>query len=212
MDGKALTFGNRSQLYKLNMTWWDHETESVWTQLLGEALIGPLAGTRLKQLPAFTGTWESWRAEYPDTLGLKVEFEGYAATSPNDEIVIGVAVGDAGVAFYYLPLAAVGAVNDLVGDLPIVAVAVANTRVVRTFSRLVGGRELTFRLAGGVLIDDETGTSWDPFSGRAGAGPLAGERLSQVSHTLSFDWAWEIFYPDSTYYPGYGQWQSETGQ
>lgn len=211
MDGKALTFGNRSQLYKLNMTWWDHETESVWTQLLGEALIGPLAGTRLEQLPAFTGPWESWREKHPNTLVLRVEDESYAAEQPKDEFVVGVAVGEAGAAFYYLPLAAAGAVNERVGDVPIVVVAVADTRVIRTFSRLVGDRELTFRLAEGLLIDEETGTRWDPFTGAAHAGPLAGERLAQVSHTLSFDWAWQIFYHDSRYYPGFGEWDSNPG-
>jgi len=85
-------------------------------------------------------------------------------------------------------------VNERVGDVPIVVVAVADTRVIRTFSRLVGDRELTFRLAGGLLIDEETGTTWDPFTGAAHAGPLARERLAQVSHTLSFDWAWQISY------------------
>jgi len=95
-------FGNCSQLYKLNMTWWNHETESIWTQLLGGALIGPLAGIRLEQLPAFTGPWESWREEHPDTLVLRVEDESYAAEQPKDEFVVDVAVGEAGAAFYYL--------------------------------------------------------------------------------------------------------------
>jgi len=188
VNGKALMFGNRSQLYKLNMTWWDHEIESVWTQLLGEALIGPLAGTLLEQ-PPFTEPWESWREEHPDTLVLRVEDESYAAEQPKDEFVVGVAVGEAGAAFYYLPLVAAGAVNERVGDVPIVVVAVADTRVIRMFSRLVGDRELMFRLAGGLLIDEETGTTWNPFTGAAHARPLAGERLAQVSHTLSFDWA-----------------------
>lgn len=208
VNGEALTFGNRSQLYKLNMTWWDHETGSVWTQLLGEALIGPLAGTRLEQLPAFTGTWESWRAQHPNTLVLRVEDENYAAEAPNDEFVIGVAFGEDGAAFYYLPLAAAGAVNDRVGDVPFVAVAVADTRVVRTFSRLVADRELTFGMTDGVLTDRETGTTWDPFSGAAIAGPLARRRLAQVPHTFSFDWAWQIFYPNSKYFPEFGQWET----
>ena len=65
VNGEALTFGNCSQLYKLNMTWWDHETGSVWTQLLAEALLGPLAGARLEQLPAFTGPWQTWRDQPP---------------------------------------------------------------------------------------------------------------------------------------------------
>jgi hypothetical protein len=83
------------------------------------------------------------------------------------------------------------------GDLPIVVIAVADTRIFRTFSRLVSDRELTFHLAEGLLIDEETGTTWDPFTGAAHVGPLAGERLAPASHTLSFDWAWQIFHPDS---------------
>jgi len=211
VNGEALTFGNRSQLYKLNMTWWDHETESVWTQLLGEALIGPLAGTRLEQLPAFTGPWQTWRDEHPDTLVLEEPDENYAAEDPKEEFVVGVAHGDSTAAFYFLPLAAVGAVNETVGELPILAVAVADTRVIRTFARTVDDRLLTFDMTGGLLTDRETGTTWDPFSGAAGTGPLAGRRLAQVPHTLSFDWAWQIFYPTSTYFPGYGQWETAPG-
>ncbi len=65
---------------------------------------------------------------------MRVEDENYAAEQPKDEFVVGVAVGEAGAAFYYLPLAAAGAVNEKVGELPIVAIAVAEPRVIRTFS------------------------------------------------------------------------------
>jgi hypothetical protein len=210
-NGEALTFGNRSQLYKLDMTWWDHKTGSVWTQLLGEALLGPLAGTRLEQLPAFTGPWQTWRCQHPDTLVLEEPDENYAAEDPKEEFIVGVARGDFGAAFYFLPLAAAGAINETVDNLPILAVAVADTRVIRIFSRTVDDRLLTFDFTDGLLTDRETGTIWDPFSGAATAGPLAGRRLAQVPHTLSFDWAWQIFYPTSTYFPGYGQWETAPG-
>ena len=106
---------------------------------------------------------------------------------------------------------AVGAVNETVGELPILAVAVADTRVIRTFARTVDDRLLTFDMTGGLLTDRETGTTWDPFSGAARTRPHAGRRLAQVPHTLSFDWAWQIFYPTSTYFPGYGQWETAPG-
>ena len=44
-------------------------------------------------------------------------------------------------------------------------------------------------------------SEWDPFRGTAESGQLVGERLELVSHTLSFEWAWDIHFPDSVYYP-----------
>ncbi len=116
---------------------------------------------------------------------MRVEDKSYAAEQPKDEFVVGVAVGEAGAAFYYLPLVAAGAVNERVGDVPIVVVAVADTRVIRMFSQLVGDRELTFRLAGGLLIDEETGTTWDPSHRRCSRG-IAGRGASGTGFTHSF--------------------------
>ena len=39
-----------------NMTWWDHETGSIWVQLTSSAERGELVGATLEQLPAYTGS------------------------------------------------------------------------------------------------------------------------------------------------------------
>lgn len=49
------------------------ETGSLWSQLLSGAVTGPLAGTRLKVLPAENATWGEWKTLHPDTLVLSFE-------------------------------------------------------------------------------------------------------------------------------------------
>lgn len=40
---------------------------SYWSQLLGEAICGPLTGDTLDLLPATVTTWSGWTDRYPDT-------------------------------------------------------------------------------------------------------------------------------------------------
>ena len=61
------TFGVSGLLYKRNLLLYDHETDSLWSQLGGKAVTGPLTGTSLRLLPASVTTWAQWRQEHPDT-------------------------------------------------------------------------------------------------------------------------------------------------
>lgn len=47
------------------------ETESLWMQLGGVAIAGPLAGAQLQRVPCRVLNFEDWRALYPDTLVCK---------------------------------------------------------------------------------------------------------------------------------------------
>ena len=44
----------------------DVETGSLWN-MLGTAVSGPLAGARLRQVPAYNSMWFGWAAFYPET-------------------------------------------------------------------------------------------------------------------------------------------------
>ena len=68
LDGQVLLFGNTSALYESDLVMYDHETGSYWFQVLGEAIVGPLSGSRLRLLPSRTITWGAWKSLYPDTL------------------------------------------------------------------------------------------------------------------------------------------------
>jgi hypothetical protein len=55
--GQRHTFGVSGLLYKNNLLFYDHETDSLWSQLGGQAVTGPLAGTSLHLLPTTLTTW-----------------------------------------------------------------------------------------------------------------------------------------------------------
>ncbi len=57
-------------LYKENLLLFDRDTESLWSQLRGQAVAGHLAGTHLRLLPVSMSTWRNWRADHPLTLVL----------------------------------------------------------------------------------------------------------------------------------------------
>ena len=70
IGGGRHNFGVSGLLYKRNLLLFDRQTGSLWSQLLSEAVTGPLAGTRLRVLPAEDTTWENWRTLHSDTLVL----------------------------------------------------------------------------------------------------------------------------------------------
>ena len=51
------------------MVMYDHETGSYWFQVVGEAIVGPLTGKRLKMLPSMTVTWGQWKGLHTPILG-----------------------------------------------------------------------------------------------------------------------------------------------
>lgn len=70
IGGERQIFGVSGLLYNRNLLLFDRQTGSLWSQLLSEAVTGPMAGTRLLVLPAEDTTWENWRSLHPDTLVL----------------------------------------------------------------------------------------------------------------------------------------------
>ena len=71
-DGFSTTFGTSGLLYRSNKLMYDRGTFSLWSQLLGEPVIGPLAdsGIKLDFYPSVLTTWGEWLEEHPDTTAL----------------------------------------------------------------------------------------------------------------------------------------------
>ena len=65
-----LTFGVSSLLYQSDILLYDHQTKSLWSQIMSEAVTGPLTGTHLTLLPSTQTTWQKWQNKYPQTLVL----------------------------------------------------------------------------------------------------------------------------------------------
>jgi hypothetical protein len=67
INGRRYNFGVSGLLYKRNLLLFDRQTGSLWSQLLSEAVTGPLAGSRLKVLPAVNTTWSAWKQAHSET-------------------------------------------------------------------------------------------------------------------------------------------------
>ncbi|KMP12529.1 hypothetical protein UR09_00215 [Candidatus Nitromaritima sp. SCGC AAA799-A02] len=64
---RKMTFGVSGLLYQSDLLLYDHQTESLWSQIESEAVTGPLTGTRLKLLSSTHTTWGQWKKKYPET-------------------------------------------------------------------------------------------------------------------------------------------------
>jgi hypothetical protein len=76
IEGQDHTFGVSGRLYKSNVLLYDHQTESLWSQLMERSISGPLAGKPLEKIAATRTRWHTWINRNPDTLVLS-ENTGY---------------------------------------------------------------------------------------------------------------------------------------
>ena len=214
MDGTALLFGNTGALYQSDLVMFDHQTGSYWFQVLGEAVVGEMTGTRLTSLPSMTLTWGEWRRLHPDTRLLtsdgEVSFGSRFGVDPFDSSYADrldggkfpfpvseelldsrlraaeiVITAEVNSAIKAYPLRRIG--DAAVNDV------VGGKRVV-VFSRsatgsaflaTVSGKELIFQMKGGAFVDSETGSTWNAV-GRAVNGPLSGTDLEHVPSRRAF--------------------------
>ena len=71
---------------------YDHQTDTLWSQFLGEGVKGPLTGKSLELLPLTHTTWDAWKSAHPDTLvldkrGQYQRMTGTPATTPARNLV-----------------------------------------------------------------------------------------------------------------------------
>jgi hypothetical protein len=75
--GKDRTFGVSGLLYNNDLLLYDRQSESLWSQIEGKAVSGPLVGTKLPYIQTRTISWKKWKQMYPYSQVLSTE-TGYA--------------------------------------------------------------------------------------------------------------------------------------
>jgi hypothetical protein len=222
IDGAEYTFGVSGKLIMNVLVMYDRQTDTLWSQLIGEAVEGPLKGTKLEYVSSWQTTWADWKSQYPNTLALDKGFGGsydpYTSyyNSPSSgvigqatvddrlyvkEFVVGVENEGAAVAYPFGVLNENPVVNDQIGDQPVLVVFNAESGTGVVFDRQLNGQTLTFSLGEGLsLIDVETGSKWDGLTGQAVEGLLEGESLTRLKSTASFWFGWKDWYPDTRVY------------
>jgi len=202
VDGRELLFGIAGQLWKGNLVMYDRETDSLWSQLIGEAKQGPLKGTRLRKLPSVKTDWQTWYSQYPNgTLAvLARNSRNYRAEYYEGiplELVLGIASGEKAKAWRLKRVLKDRAWNDDFDDQPVVVLSEPKSYTAVLYARTVQGEVLTFHLSGEKIADDQTESTWDLLTGRALTGPLAGKSLTPLPATVSLEAPWLAFHPDS---------------
>jgi hypothetical protein len=214
VDGadEATTFGVSGNLWHGVLVMYDRATGSLWTQLDGRAIEGPMSGARLEHRPSTFTTWAQWKAEHPDTQALyKPEdareqtesayasyfadpdrlylprlSEGIGGVGPKD-VVFGV-VAD-GVAFAVKEglLESNGVVHAVVGRTPVAWIRDPGTGDVRAVEAVRSGRMLLFEPA------DSAGTSFV-----VGDGDVVDlEELRALRVDRAYWYAWARSHPGS---------------
>ncbi len=73
VGSRVLDFGTTGRLRHSDLVMYDRQTESWWQQATGEAIVGALAGQRLRRVPSTTLAWKEARTLYPDIQVLSRE-------------------------------------------------------------------------------------------------------------------------------------------
>ena len=193
--------GNQGALWGSAMTWWDHETGSIWSQPLGEAIAGPLEGATLELLPSTLTTWESWKSSYPDTQAL--DAPGWPTGFHLEDMTVVVDLGTESVAYEIPSLREVGVVNDVVAGVELAIVIDPNDEDRwAVFSRRLDDTVVELELSDRGLRDLATGTVFDPFTGVGLSGPLNNQSLDKLAAFTSFPEDYFTFFPNGRYWAG----------
>jgi hypothetical protein len=223
------------------MVMYDRQTESWWQQFTGEGIVGDYTGTILDIIPSQVLGFGQFTDRYPDGLVMSRDtgytrnyganpYTGYDQTSrpflfdgqvdprlPATERVLAGKIDEVAMAYPFSILAEQIVINDVLGEMPVVAfwqpgVASSLDRSSIDASRDIGTAALYERKLeddwvldfiwdedNSVLIDSQTGSEWNLF-GEAVAGELAGTELQQRIFAPHFWFAWAAFEPDTLIY------------
>ena len=228
LDGKRRLF-NVFGLFRGVMAMIDPGTETIWSHLVGEGLLGPDKGKKLLALPVVNTTWGEWKRLHPDTTTplwderyrryysqkvvsgqdflppmFRSTLQGLKdeRLAPN-ALVLAVRVEGLARAYPYSLLAkAPDLVQETVGSTPLVAFYTPQPQTSAAFDRRLDGRTLDFARVPdtpGLFTDKQTHSQWT-VEGRGVAGPLTGKQLTRL-FSLQAEWyGWSAYFPQTTIY------------
>ncbi len=149
VDGRLLDFGVSGMLRHSDLIMYDRQTESLWQQIGGEAIVGDLTGTSLEPVPAQIVSFEQFTARFPTGKVLSRDtghrrdygtnpYSGYDDIDdrpflyrgdfddrlPPMEKVVGVTIGKEHVAYPHSVTRDQRVINDEFGGIPLLVMHV----------------------------------------------------------------------------------------
>jgi len=188
-----LSFGHSGRLYKESYLLYDHQTNSYWVQVTGEAKAGPLKGTSLKFIPSTVTSWQNWKTLYPETevlpgIGVTGFMGTYRGFDKSEYFGLAVSHLNRAKLYPYKIFEEQPVLNDVFQGKPIVLVISRDQNITTVWGRKVRGKVLTFRaetdsIEDFLMADNETDSRWDPLTGICLTGSYAGIELPAQTNT-----------------------------
>ncbi len=102
VDGRVLKFGVSGKLYESNLLMYDTETESLWSQIIGKAVVGEKTGTKLTIYDSQVSTFQEFKRRYPEGQVLSKDtgftrdysFYPYGDYDTNEQIIFPISIND----------------------------------------------------------------------------------------------------------------------
>lgn len=166
VKGERVEFGTSGKLWKSNLVMYDRKTDSLWPQVLGEAVVGEMTGTKLTVLPSDQVRYGNWKKLFPhgevlsqDTgaprfYGSNPYGDYFSVTNlslslakptdtrlPNDAFVFGIVRNDKAKAYHVDAVKAKGIVEDTFEGARFILRHDKDLDVVRMYEKLPDGKE-----------------------------------------------------------------------
>jgi len=204
----------------------DDQTGSWWQQVTGEAIQGPLKGSRLDLVDHDEISFATWKRENPRGRVLRPDPNVEQSYEPADweeqyshlrvvtptaqddstpprTLVYGLTMNGVSKAYTNQSLQKQSPVVGRLGQRAVLIVMEKDKKSVRAFDRSIDGRELEFfakpQAPELTLLDSETGSEWD-FTGKATSGPLKGRQLNKLPILADYWFDWKTYHPDTGLY------------
>jgi hypothetical protein len=220
----VLDFGTSGKLYNSNLVMYDRTSKSLWSQALGEGIVGKYAGVKLDRIPFDVAYWKDWKKLYPESKVMSTDtgsIRPYGADPYGDyytnpeilfpisnkddrfgpkEIIIGLENNGAYKAYKISDLEKLKVINDQTNNKSVTLFSLYPL-MVRVFDPVLDGRTLIFEYESGnqIITDKQTKSQWN-IEGKSVAGQLKGMQLSRLPFDEGFWFEWVAFHPDTKIY------------
>ncbi|MBT4153863.1 MAG: DUF3179 domain-containing protein [Candidatus Magasanikbacteria bacterium] len=185
VKGEEVEFGTSGKLWQSNLVMYDRKTRSYWSQILGQAIMGEVAGQSLNIIPSDIMTFGEWSELYPNgqVLSRDTGFVRFYGADPygdyyttpgtifdvrasddrlhEKEVVLGVVVDGSAHAWKTSTIEEMGTIEAVVGEKQLIATYNEEKKTIRITDAQSGdivGASPTFWFAW-VAAYPETGLS-----------------------------------------------------
>ncbi|WP_281557471.1 DUF3179 domain-containing protein [Thalassomonas sp. RHCl1] len=187
VDGQLLEFGVSGLLYNSDVLLYDRQSESLWSQILSQAISGPMKDKTLTRLPALHTSWQHWLKRHPDTRVLSQQTgysrnyqqTPYAGYNQSEAIYFPVAHHDK--RYHSKEVVLTVEINGKAKAYPFKELAL--------YQKQTGRSKITDFLAGHTLVVE--------FDLASRSGRITGVSGKEIPGFQAFWFAWIAFHPDS---------------